>query len=192
MPEYNYGRESTIFSGGRHYQILQAHHLTPEIFAGKTILDAGSGYSDLAGDLFDIGVDCTVIGFDTNINSLAMSHRPDVRTHRVIADIGELYPLLSESVDITLATMSYPLWARNAERISTFFNEAARVTKVGGLLSITPTEVHAPILDLSEASINDWYERYQACQTGIASIALSEAWQVTSDIPELLQARKLS
>lgn len=173
---------------------LSFHDLTKEQFAGKTVLDLGSGYSDYGGDLARLGTTAHVLGIDGNPRQFefrpVLLRTNEPLTQRVLADIGSPLPVADESVDIVIATLSFPLWARRAERIETFYRECGRVLRVGGLLSIYPNEVRIP-LDQSEENMRNWEVSSQTTQKGKQDMEQSARWRSTSKKPELLQGVKL-
>lgn len=122
--------------------VLSIHHLPEEIFEGAVVYDLGCGNSGLGDELAIRGIHASVVGFDRARQVIAESEFDRSLTTKLHADLTQL-PAEDESADIVLATFSLPIWATSPEEIVSFFGEACRVVKTGGLLSISPTKILA-------------------------------------------------
>lgn len=168
------------------------HDLSVDAFVGQTVLDLGCGKSLLGTELAEAGVAATVIGLDISRQQLEFRSKwAEENDYSVQADLGAGLPIRSASVDIVLATFSFPAWAAYPEQVRTFYKECGRVLKAGGLLSITPNNV-APMFDAKEPErlTTNTDKAHRACKQEAASLRSSPNWYRTNPAKQLVQAIK--
>jgi hypothetical protein len=104
------------------------------IFAGKKILDVGSGKSALAKDLDRDNVETSITSID--INEKRIGEAPP-SSQKVIGKATEL-PFQSGSFDGVVASYSMPLWASSPKEVDKMYEEYLRVLKSGGEIHLLP------------------------------------------------------
>lgn len=169
--------------------VLSIHKLTKEIFEGAVVYDLGCGNSDLGDELAIHGIHGSVIGFDRDRQVIAESEFDRTLTKKLHADLTQL-PVDNESADIVLATYSLPFWASSPEEIVSFFSEACRAVKTGGLLSISPLRGLALMRNDTAKTVS---ERQQAVDLEVAKVRYGRWDPLTLDSidPDILTARKV-
>lgn len=162
------------------YDVLQNHELPLGFFEGKRILDNGCGGSNLGAELARSGINAEVFGVDPYGDEYDWASETGVGSTMKISGNANALPILDESIDAVLATMSWPVWAKSAKDIVRFFSESKRVLKVDGLLSIYPlavaTDRHMGIANEDETR----GAKMKALRSEVRAIASSGLWKVVS------------
>lgn len=185
-------RVHPIYTGRDIDELMRYHKLPFEAFEGATVVDIGSGRSNLELDLAMKGVSSSVLAIDNNIRSLSKSHTsagelPSVQP--VQADTTAL-PVRDGAVDMAIASYSLPYWSQDTDQIDDFFAEITRVVKVGGLFSIFPIAISG-----QQATVNgEAYQHhlYRHTISRIAQMGHDPHWRPSHPAPNLFQSRRVS
>jgi ubiquinone/menaquinone biosynthesis C-methylase UbiE len=172
-------------------EILSYHSLDYADLDGKVVADLGCGGSNFGADLHEAGIDAYVVGVDISPDSIDFPIQRENEqnyTRRIQGNLSSL-PIRSGSVDIALATYSLPFWSRNVEETRQFYREIARVTKLGGLISIYPIAVTRQHSNSSNPSQRE--EMLLAAMTGAQDFVISESWETLPAV-QLLKAKRIS
>ena len=107
----------------------------------KRVLDIGGGNSFLQQEANSFGLDTQIVTVDAPkvYENYRCAQFEENRT--VVAGIAQALPFRSASFDLAISTYALPWYVDASAHLDGFFNEALRVLKPGGKLSITPSYV---------------------------------------------------
>ena len=118
-----------------------------KFFKDKVVLDLGAGLSEFVGDLKNKHITEKAYAVDFLYGILDKVSSPQKsrgeslppKENRISARLQEL-PVGDNSVDIAVASKSFPLHAQTKKDITDFFDELVRVLKPGGEARVTPVK----------------------------------------------------